>query len=150
MINNNGEIAKRIVALRESAGLTQHQLADRLGVTRGAVGNWEKGQGIRLANLKRIAEELSASFEWLAIGHEPQKAAAPGDGEDKSGDLDVAWLGLLFTEALSLLGGLPHDEVRELVLALIQDARTPPSSSASADVEARARAGALVRLLSRK
>jgi DNA-binding transcriptional regulator YiaG len=45
-------IGKRIKLLRESVpGRTQADFARLLGVSRGAVGNWELGQGIKRENL---------------------------------------------------------------------------------------------------
>lgn len=62
-------IASRIKQLRTEKQLTQEGFAKRLGdVTRGAVGNWERGQGIKRDNLASIAEAFGASFEWLATG----------------------------------------------------------------------------------
>lgn len=38
------EIGKRIAESRRSAGFTQEELANRLGVTPQALSKWEKGQ----------------------------------------------------------------------------------------------------------
>lgn len=39
-----GQFGARLRALRERAGLTQEQLAERAGVKRGAVARWESGE----------------------------------------------------------------------------------------------------------
>ena len=70
------EIGKRIRFLRvDVLGLrSQEAFADRLGgVTRGAVGNWELGKGIKTENLRRIAETFDVSLDWLATS----KGSAP-------------------------------------------------------------------------
>jgi transcriptional regulator with XRE-family HTH domain len=64
------EIGGRIRHVRKEAGLTQEGLAKRLDVTRGAVGNWELGQGVKRENLVAIAEALGVSVDWLATGTE--------------------------------------------------------------------------------
>src|SRR5690625_4011210 len=61
-------VGERIRTIRKSLGLTQPQLAARVGVSRGAVGNWELGKGVKRENLRRIAEEFDISFDWLATG----------------------------------------------------------------------------------
>lgn len=49
----------RIKELRESRGITQAQLADRLNVTRSTVANWEAGNRLPdLSMLARLADEL--------------------------------------------------------------------------------------------
>lgn len=59
----------RIKELRKRMKLTQAEFADRLGdVTRGAVGNWEHDQGIKMENLASIARKFSCSVDWLATG----------------------------------------------------------------------------------
>ena len=61
--------AERIRALRAKLHITQDELASRLGnVTRGAVGNWERGGGAKRDSVARIAEVTGASFEWLNMG----------------------------------------------------------------------------------
>jgi DNA-binding XRE family transcriptional regulator len=50
-------------------GITQEAFATPLGLTRGAVGNWERGEGITRGNLEIISTIYpSVSFEWLATG----------------------------------------------------------------------------------
>jgi len=69
-MGSESEIGDRIKAVRKArGGLTQQEFADKLGrTTRGAVGNWERGLGIKTDNLAAIAEVFSVSFEWLASG----------------------------------------------------------------------------------
>lgn len=74
----NGLIGERIKYLRDEVlELSQEEFASRLGgVTRGAIGNWELGKGIKLDNLQRIASRFRISFDWLALG----KGRAPESG----------------------------------------------------------------------
>jgi transcriptional regulator with XRE-family HTH domain len=59
-------IGKRIKLLRESVpGRTQADFARLLGVSRGAVGNWELGQGIKRENLVLVSQKTGASLDWL-------------------------------------------------------------------------------------
>ncbi|WP_164834825.1 helix-turn-helix domain-containing protein [Sinorhizobium meliloti] len=64
------ELGKRIRFLRkEILGYhRQSDFADRLGVTRGAVGNWEIGVGMKRDHLMMIAKEFNISWVWLAEG----------------------------------------------------------------------------------
>lgn len=66
----DAELGERIRHLRKDIlGLPrQEDFAERLGVTRGAVGNWEVGKGVKRANLERMAEQFNVSFVWLATG----------------------------------------------------------------------------------
>jgi len=77
----------RIRSARTQSGLSQLKLAERLGVSRSAVANWESTTAAVSPTLERLAElsiETAVSFEWLATGrgaralvHEP--TALPGD-----------------------------------------------------------------------
>lgn len=64
------ELGKRVRFLRkEILGYhRQSDFADRLGVTRGAVGNWEIGVGMKRDHLMTIAKEFNISWVWLAEG----------------------------------------------------------------------------------
>lgn len=81
------KLADRIRFVRRRAGLSQQKFANALGevegikVTRGAVGNWELGKGIKRANLTAIANKfgyLGVTLDWLELnrglapnGHKP-------------------------------------------------------------------------------
>lgn len=66
---DSAAIGKRIKQLRhDNMGLSQEAFASLLGVTRGAVGNWELGKGIKFENLQKIALILGQPVEWLATG----------------------------------------------------------------------------------
>lgn len=61
-------IGQRIAKARARRGLSQSALAAKLGITRGAVSQWEKGETEpKPENLRKIADITGASYEWLAI-----------------------------------------------------------------------------------
>lgn len=64
------DMATRIRMARQRTGMTQHYLAERMQVTRGAVANWEISVRSKpsLSHLLRLATVLNVSFEWLATG----------------------------------------------------------------------------------
>jgi len=65
-MSTKGERIKRV---RQKLQLTQTEFATFLGgVSRGAVGNWERDQGIKEENLELISLKTGVSFEWLATG----------------------------------------------------------------------------------
>lgn len=56
----------KIAIARLNAGLTQQELADKVGVSRTQVVRWERGPyNVRLDRLKRIAEVLNV--EWTSL-----------------------------------------------------------------------------------
>jgi len=61
-------IAARIKFVRKSAGLSQEAFGKALGVSRGAVGNWELDKDIGKDNLLAIAKEWRVSLDWLMNG----------------------------------------------------------------------------------
>jgi phage repressor protein C with HTH and peptisase S24 domain len=72
MDENLDSVGKRIRHIRKLAGLTQAELASTLWeeteVTRGAIGNWERDQGISLDNLGAISSRFGVSMDWLQHG----------------------------------------------------------------------------------
>ena len=59
-------LGKRIRQARKIAGLTQEELADRLGVSRAAVARWELGEiEPKLGNIMALAVELNTSTDAL-------------------------------------------------------------------------------------
>lgn len=71
--------AKRIKAIRTHFGnLSQTDFAKEIGrdsdgeaYTRGAVGNWELGGGIKLKSMAAIAARWAVSVDWIATGVNP-------------------------------------------------------------------------------
>lgn len=61
----NAQIARRIFELRTKAGLTQQELADRVGTSKSAICRLEDAdyEGRSLSMLKRIAEALDKGVE---------------------------------------------------------------------------------------
>ena len=63
------KLSMHVRKARHQAGLSQQVLAERLGVTRGAVANWESAVAVPAARrLARIANVTGVSYEWLATG----------------------------------------------------------------------------------
>jgi transcriptional regulator with XRE-family HTH domain len=64
------QLSTRIRLARRRAHLSQEALARELGISRGAVANWECSLGALPATsrLERLARITSVNFEWLATG----------------------------------------------------------------------------------
>ena len=64
--NNTDTLGKRIMALRKAAGMTQEQVAERLGVSPQAVSKWETGTADpSTSNLLALAKLFGVSAEEL-------------------------------------------------------------------------------------
>lgn len=61
-------IGKNIIAARTRRGLNQPQLAALVGVTRGGVGNWERGQPPRVDHLVKVARVTKTPIARLLAG----------------------------------------------------------------------------------
>lgn len=71
------ELKDRIAAVRKTAGLTQEQLGELVGVSRQAVSKWEAGQTIPDAvTIARLCEALHVSADYVLLGREPEEDAA--------------------------------------------------------------------------
>jgi transcriptional regulator with XRE-family HTH domain len=68
--SSGSRLADRIRSSRHAANLSQAALAVRVGVTPGAVAQWESPNGTRptLERLEVIATVTGAVFDWLATG----------------------------------------------------------------------------------
>lgn len=63
-------VADRIRKARRLAGITQLQLAEKIGLQRSSVANWESNAGNMPSGdrLARLAKVCKVSYEWLATG----------------------------------------------------------------------------------
>jgi len=79
----------RIRRARAVSGLTQQELALRLGVQRGAVTQWEhpKGSVPRMKHLIAISQHTDVNLEWLGTGRGAPRAHL----ETFDNDADREW-----------------------------------------------------------
>ena len=74
-------LREKLIVLRDRAGLSQMELADRLGVSRQAVSRWESGDTTpSVDKLKTLAKIYGVSLDWLCsdtADGEPPEAAKP-------------------------------------------------------------------------
>ncbi|MFL5284572.1 MAG: helix-turn-helix domain-containing protein [Rhodopila sp.] len=76
-------IGQRVRAERHQRGLTQDELAQRVGVSRSAVAQWETGRAGQLtANLARIAAALDTHVEHLMYGTDKRAASQAQQGDE--------------------------------------------------------------------
>ena len=72
-------LAKKMIELRKQNGLSQQDLADRLGVSRQAISRWETGAVQPLADsVKSLAQVFQVSTDYLLNPETPEMA--PGTG----------------------------------------------------------------------
>ena len=74
-------LREKLIVLRDRAGLSQMERADRLGVSRQAVSRWESGDTTpTMDKLKTLARIYGVSLDWLcsdAADRELPEAAKP-------------------------------------------------------------------------
>lgn len=94
------DISERIQGLRKAGGLSQEELADRLGVSRQAVSKWESGQSTPdLEKVIGLSSFFSVSTDYILKGTEPEPPGIqPGK---KEGD---AYVFAIAGTALNLVG----------------------------------------------
>ena len=67
---NQEKIGKFIQELRKEKGLTQEELAEKLGITKNAVSKWERGISLMdLSLLKPLSEILEVSITEILSGN---------------------------------------------------------------------------------
>lgn len=80
-------IAARIRAARERAGLTQAALAQKVGVTRSAVAQWETGRAGQVGtHLAQIAAVLGVGIDHLMLGSAERMLAGELGADELTGD----------------------------------------------------------------
>lgn len=97
-------MGRRIAARRHELGLTQAELADKLGLSRQTVSMWESGtiQELRGRHLTILAQVLEVSDEWIVFGEERREIAAAADDD-------------LLAELLRLVRRLPREDQQEIL-----------------------------------
>lgn len=70
------ELGKRILQAREELGITQNELARRVGIGGGALAKWNtgaRGQRADVVTVFALAQALGVRAEWLWLGRGPKK-----------------------------------------------------------------------------
>lgn len=66
-------VSERIQALRKAAGMTQEELAERMGVSRQAVSKWESEQSVpELDKIVLLSEVFLVSTDYILKGQAPE------------------------------------------------------------------------------
>ncbi len=78
---------ERVLEARRQAKLTQEALALELGVSRGAVSQWEVPHGTSpsVQNLIALAQRSGMALEYLATGRGPKMFGSPMPVEERRG-----------------------------------------------------------------
>lgn len=99
------KLTSRIRQARHHAGFSQQEMSERIGITRGAVANWESHGDIAptVDHMLKLARLTGVSFEWLATGHgsmtrDGNSAGPLPPSDDLVRDGDERWLLQLFRE----------------------------------------------------
>lgn len=73
------DFGPRIAALRRQTGLSQEALAEKVGVSRQAIGKWESGASLPgVENLQELAKALNVSCDELITGQSPRPSQPDG------------------------------------------------------------------------
>ncbi len=97
--NENSTFGDRIIAAREAVGLSQSELARKLGVQLKTVKKWEEDLSEPRANkLQMIAGLLNVSITWLIMGH-GAGLEGPLTANDLSADMNEILIELRHTKS---------------------------------------------------
>ena len=103
------DIGRKIQKAREEAGLSQEELASRLGYTQAALSNYELGKRrLYLANIEQIARELNKPLSYFLDESTIPANVEKGEQPDET-----------ISEILKLLSELPPEE-RQYLLEYIK------------------------------
>jgi transcriptional regulator with XRE-family HTH domain len=99
------DIGRKIQKAREEAGLSQEELASRLGYTQAALSNYELGKRrLYLANIEQIARELNKPLSYFL-----EESAMPAKAKQEEPQDET------ISEIIKLLLELPAEERKYLL-----------------------------------
>lgn len=77
-------LSERIYTLRRKMGLSQEQLAEKIGVSRQAISKWEVGQSVpELEKMKALCECFGISMDELVGKSPPKKELEPSIDQNR-------------------------------------------------------------------
>jgi transcriptional regulator with XRE-family HTH domain len=109
-------IADRILALRKSKGLSQEELADKVGVSRQAVSKWESEQSIPdLEKIIALSEYFDVTTDYILRGIEPAVKTHGANAALTSQILYIASTAFLAIGLFCAFGGWYEDQTAEVI-----------------------------------
>jgi transcriptional regulator with XRE-family HTH domain len=109
-------LAERLRWARERRGLSQQELAQRIGLRQSAIGNLESGARQRPRDQRKLAEALGVNELWLETGRGPRdRGADTAHLTEDEADLVLAY---------RILDGTHRAELLADVLQLVQNTTT--------------------------
>ena len=76
-------LAERISSARKERGLSQEKLAERLNISRGACGHWERGTAApSTQHLFLLSQILRINLNWLLTGEGNMEQVAVNEADD--------------------------------------------------------------------
>ncbi len=115
-----------MLTLRTMLGLTQTEVADVLGVTRRAVGDWEGGLTYPMAEHLKQFVVLAIEHQAFPTGREAEEVRALWQAARQKVLLDEAWLGTLLPDADVSPASEPVEETIGAAQAPAPPARSRP------------------------
>jgi DNA-binding XRE family transcriptional regulator len=70
------ELARQLADRRRAAGLTQVEIAQRMGTSQGQVTRFESGADTRLSTVARYAAALGVKIDWTITSARPSRRPA--------------------------------------------------------------------------
>jgi transcriptional regulator with XRE-family HTH domain len=103
------ELGERLVAARERAGITQQQLADKIGSNQKVIAYWERNDvALRVDQINAVASALKVSPADLLNGSEPKARGTGPAGRAK-----------IMFESVSKLPRKQQQKILDVVQALV-------------------------------
>ncbi len=89
-------LSEKLATERKKKGMSQEDLASKLGVTRQAVSKWESGQSEPdITTLSKICDAFEISIQQFFADDEPHKPVKPSSQNDRSRALIMMQIMLL-------------------------------------------------------
>lgn len=109
-------LADRVLNMRKSEGISQEELADKIGVSRQAVSKWESGQSTPdLEKIIMMSEIFHVTTDYILKGIEPTEANSQKSNKFASKVLYIASTAFIVIGLLCAFGGWHAEQTMEAI-----------------------------------